>query len=127
MKIKYENNRLKFNLVYGSFMIIVGIIAIFHNSSSFFNYCWIIIGLLQVGTYFYDKKYQYLTIKNNTLIKHFLIPQKIKINEIKKVRKVKNTYKVETDKKTIRISKNLIEVDSLKELELFFDNLNLQV
>ena len=127
MKINYEDSRLKGNLVYGSFMIVIGIFAVFNNSSSIFNYAWIIVGLIQTGTYFYDKKYQYLTIENKTITRHFLIPKTIKIDEIKRVRKFVNSYKIETDTRTMRISKNLIEKDSLKELDRFFDSLRFEV
>ena len=126
MKIKYEEGRLKSNLVYGSFMIIIGIFAVFNNSSSLFNYAWIAIGLLQAGTYFYDKRYQYLTIENNYLTKHFPIPQTIHLSEIQKVRKFKNSYRVETDRKKMTISKNLIEENSLDKLDQFFKTLDLQ-
>lgn len=127
MKIKYDDSRLKGNLVYGSCTIVIGIFAVSTNPTSIFSYAWIVVGLLQAGSYFYDKKYQYLTIENNTLTKNFLIPQKININEIKKVRKFKNSYKVETDKRTIRILKNIIEENSLKRLDHFFNSLNLKV
>ncbi|GGW95501.1 hypothetical protein GCM10008086_25730 [Salegentibacter mishustinae] len=73
------------------------------------------------------KKHQYLTIDNNTLTKHFPIPKKININEIKKVRKFKNSYKVETNKGRITIFKDLVEKDSLRNLDHFFNGLNLKV
>ena len=127
MKIKYEEKSLKFNLVYGLFMIVIGIFAVANDSNSFFNYTWLIIGALQIGTYFYNKKFQYLTIENNRLTKHSIFPKVIELNEIRKVRKFVNSYKIETDKTTLRISKNIIEKESLYKLNQVFENLNLKV
>ena len=127
MKIKYVEKSLKFNLVYGLFMIVIGIFAVANDSNSFFNYPWLIIGALQIGTYFYNKKFQYLTIENNRLTKHSIFPKVIELNEIRKVRKFVNSYKIETDKTTLRISKNIIEKESLYKLNQVFENLNLKV
>lgn len=127
MKIKYKEKILKFNLFYGMFMIVIGILWVANDSSSFKNYLWIIVGALQTGSYFYDKKFQYLSIENNKLTRHFLIPRSIEIQKIKKIWKFTNSYKIETDKKSLRISKNLIEEDSLFQLDQFFETLNLNV
>ena len=127
MKIKYEEKSLKFNFVYGLFMIVIGIFAVANDSNSFINYLWLIIGALQIGTYFYNKKFQYLTIENNRLTKHSIFPKVIELNEIRKVRKFVNSYKIETDKTTLRISKNIIEKESLYKLNQVFENLNLKV
>ena len=127
MKIKYEEKSLKFNLVYGLFMIVIGIFAVVNDSNSFYNYPWLIIGALQTGTYFYNKKLQYLTIENNRLTKHSIFPKVIELNEIRKVRKFVNSYKIETDKTTLRISKNIIEKESLYKLNQVFENLILKV
>lgn len=106
-------------------MIVIGLFAVITDGHSVLNYTWIVVGLLQAGTYFYDKKYQYLTIENNTLTKHFLVPKSIKISEIRRIIKLMYSYKVETETGTMRISKNLIEENSLKELDRFFDRLKL--
>ena len=127
MKIKYEEKILKFNLIYGMFMILIGIFAVANDSHSLFNYTWLVIGALQTGSYFHNKKFQYLTIENNKLTKHSLIPKSIELNEIKKVRKFVNSYKIETEKTTLRISKNIIEKDSLYKLNQVLDDLNLKV
>lgn len=127
MKIKYKEKILKFNLFYGMLMIVIGILWVANDSSSFKNYLWIIVGALQTGSYFYDKKFQYLSIENNKLTRHFLIPRSIEIEKIKKIWRFRNSYKIETDKKSLRISKNLIEEDSLFQLDQFFETLNLNV
>ncbi len=127
MKIKYESKRLKFNLWYGCLMIVIGIFGVINDAGSFLGYIWLFFGSLLVATYFYDKKYQYLTIEDGFLKKHFPITRSIKIDEIKKIRKYVNSYKVETENKSMRISKGLIETNSLIQLEQYFQSLNLKV
>lgn len=124
-KINYPKSRIKNNFGYGIVMIAVGFFAVYINSTSVFSYLWILMGALQLGTSMYQKKHQYLTIDENKLIKHSLIPKTIELSEIKKVRKFVNSYKIETSDRTLRIEKNLIENDSLYRLNKILDNLNL--
>lgn len=126
MKIKYTKSRIKNNLGYGILMIGIGIFAVFNDSSSF-HYLWLILGGLQTGTTLYEKKNQYLTIDNNRLTKHSIIPKTIVISDIIKVRKFVNSYKIETPERTIEIDKNIIEIESLFQLDNYFNNLKLKV
>ena len=124
-KICYPKSRLQNQLGYGIVMIGVGFFAVYINSTSIFSYLWILLGALQTITSLYQKKHQYITIENDTLIKHSLIPKTIELSKIKRVRKCLNSYKLEAEDKTIRIEKNLIENDSLYRLNHLLDNLNL--
>lgn len=108
-------------------MIGVGLFAVYTDSLSFFSYLWIVLGGLQTGTALYEMKNQYLTIENNKITKHSIIPKSIKISEIMKVRKFVNSYRIETQQKTLLIDKGIIENDSLFQLEDFFNNMNLEV
>lgn len=124
-KICYPKSRLQNQLGYGLIMIGVGVFAVYINSNSIFSYLWILIGILQMGTSVYQKRHQYLTIENGKLIKHSLFPKSIAFSEIKRVRKCVNSYKIETDSKSMRIEKNFIEKESLYRLNHILDNLNL--
>lgn len=125
IKICYPKSRLQNQWGYGFVMIAVGIFAVYINSASIFSYLWILIGAIQIATSVYQKKHQYLTIEEDRLIKHSLIPSCIAFSEITRVRKNVNSYKIETEGKTIRIEKNLIEKDSLYRLDHILNNLNL--
>ena len=124
-KICYPKSRLQNQIGYGIIMIGVGLFAVYINSSSIFSYLWVLLGALQTGTSLYQKKHQYITIENDKLIRHSLIPKSIELSSIKKVRRYVNSYKLEAENKSLRIEKNMIEEDSLYRLDHFLDNLNL--
>lgn len=124
-KICYPKSRLQNQFGYGIIMIGVGFFAVYINSSSIFSYLWILLGALQTGTSMYQKKHQYITIENDRLIKHSLIPKSIELSKIRKVRKYVNSYKIEGEDKSIRIEKKMIEDDSLYRLNHFLENLQL--
>lgn len=124
MKVKYPKSRIQNNFIYGLIMIGVGLFAVTINSSSGFSYLWVFIGMLQTGTALYQKKNQYLTIKEDKLIKHSLIPKSIEISEIKRIRKFVDSYKIETGNHSMLIEKSFIEEDSLRELNQYLETLS---
>jgi hypothetical protein len=124
MKVKYPKSRIQNNFIYGLLMVGVGIFAVYINSSSIFSYLWIFVGILQTGTAFYQKKHQYLTIRQDKLIKHSIIPKSVEISEIKRVRKFVNSYRIETTNGSLLIEKSFVEEESLQELNHFLENLS---
>lgn len=126
-KIRYPKSRIQNNLGYGIIMIGVGLFAIYINSSSIFSYLWVFIGIIQLCTSLYQRKHQYLTIEQDKIVKHSLIPKSIALSEIKRIRKYVNSYKIESQNTSIRIEKDFIESDSLYKLNHFFDSLDLKV
>ena len=126
MKINYIKNRYNYNLAFGLLMIILGLFTIYDNMRSFYHYLWILLGALQLGTAFYERKNQYLTIENNKLTKHSIFPKTMEMNDIRKIRKFVNSYKIETSEKTLKINKNIIEPESLYRLDDYFKSLKLK-
>lgn len=127
LKIKYPKGRLQNNIGYGIVMIGVGLFAVYINSSSIFSYLWIVVGFLQLGTSLYQKKNQYITIEEDRLIKHSLIPKTIEVSKIQRIRKFVNSYRIETAEGSIRIEKDFIEEESLQDLQKFLDRLKTRV
>ena len=127
MKIRYCRSLIRNNYGYGLTMIGLGIFAVYINSSSVLSYLWIVLGILQAGTSHYREKYQYLTIRENKLIRHSLIPKSIELSEIRRVRKFVDSYKIETHNQSMRIEKDFIEGESLHKLNLFLENLKPKV
>lgn len=81
------------------------------------------MGILYVGTYFFENKKQYLTIENGIISKNHLLPKKINLNEIKQIKKFAEDYILKTDSTELRINTELIEENSLTELNTLLDNL----
>ncbi len=126
MEIKYAKRRIKNNLGYGLLMIVVGLFAFFSDPLSVFSYVWLLFGALQSGMAWYNKKTPYLTIENHRLTKHSIFAKTIEIEDIKKVRKFVNSYKIETSDKTLTIDKNVMEPESLYRLTDYLNALELK-
>lgn len=82
------------------------------------------MGFLYLGTYFFEKNKQYLTIENGVISKNQLIPKKINLNEIKQIKKFAGEYILKTDSTDLRVNTELIDPKSLLELNTFLESLN---
>lgn len=127
MKIRYKKKRLKHYLIFGIIWLALGTIAVIFNSNIFFNYGYLIIGILYFGTYLFENNTQYLTIENGTISKNHLIPKKINLEEIKRIKRFAGDYVLKTDSTELRINTELIEEKSLTELDTVLGNLNLEI
>ncbi len=125
MKIRYIKNRSFFNIGFGTLMILVGLFAVYKNKFSIYSYLWVVLGALQLGAAWYERKKQYITIEDDKLTKHSLIPKSIEIREIRKIKKDSNSYKIETSEKSLKIDKRKIEPESLYRLEDYLNGLEL--
>ena len=126
MKIRFTKKRLKHYLIFGILWLVLGTTAVIFNSDNIFNYGYLIIGILYLVTYLFENNKQYLTIENGIISKNQLIPKKINLNEIKRIKKFAGDYILKTDNTEFRINTELIEEKSLAELNNVLENLNLE-
>ena len=126
MKIRFTKKRLKHYLIFGILWLVLGTTAVIFNSDNIFNYGYLIIGILYFGTYLFENNKQYLTIENKIISKNHLIPKKINLNEIKRIKKFAGDYILKTDSTELRINTELIEKNSLAELDTVLENLNIE-
>src|SRR5690606_37323439 len=124
MKIQYKKKRLKYYSIFGIIWLILGIAAVTFESGTIFNYGYLLMGFLYLGTYFFEKNKQYLTIENGVISKNQLIPKKINLNEIKQIKKFAGEYILKTDSTDLRVNTELIDPKSLLELNTFLQSLN---
>ncbi|HUH27072.1 hypothetical protein [Gelidibacter sp.] len=127
MKIKFKRRRLRTYLILGSIWVIVGIPAVIYFPHNIFNYGYLIIGILYFCIYLFEHNKQYLTIENGIITKNHLISKKINLVDIKGIRKFSGDYKLKTDTDELIIDTNLIEENSLADLETFLENLNVEI
>lgn len=78
MKIRFKKKRLKLSLIFEILFFILGTIAVISDSNNIFNYGYLIIGILYIGTYFFENNKQYLTIENGIISKKSLNSEKNK-------------------------------------------------
>ena len=128
MKINYTKKRIKNNLIFAILWTVLGFLNLNYNEgNSWWDYAFLFTGLLYWGSYFYEKRKQYLTIENNMLTKHSIFPKSIAITDIKKIRRFEGSYKIETSEKTLKINKDIMEAESLYKLDDYFKSLDLKV
>lgn len=108
-------------------MIAIWLFVILYDSSSFVHYLWLLVGGLQTGTAIYERKKQYLTIENGRITKHSIFSKTIDVDKIQKIRKFVGSYKIETEARTLKINKGIIEDESLYKLEDYLNSLEIKV
>lgn len=83
--------------------------------------------MLYIGHYLYDLTNQYLTIENGTIRKNGLygLGKKLNLDEINWIIKFVGDYTLKTKKKDLKINTELIDKDSLYELNKILAGLNL--
>lgn len=116
MKIRYKNKRLKYNLIFGSLWFVIGISGVIFSPENIFVYGYLIIGVLQLGTYLFENKKQYLTIENGMIIKNNLKSKSVKLKDITQVKKFAGDYILQTNSTELRINIDYIDPKSLSEL-----------
>ena len=128
MKIKFKKNRLRVNLILGIVWLILGTLSIVTDDEiRWTDYGYLVIGILYVGHYLYDLTNQYLTIENGTIRKNGLygFGKKINLNEINWIKKFAGDYTLKTEQKELKINTELIDKNSLTDLNRILAELNL--
>ena len=99
---------------------------IFDEELHWIDYGWILISLTYFGTYFYQKKYKYVSIENGILTVNGPFEKKLNLTEIKRIKKFAGDYIIKTDKKELTINTQIIESNSLAELNAELEKLNVE-
>ena len=127
MKIEYKKKHLNVNLIFGLFWLIWFFIVVFGKEEpNWTDYGWIFISLMYLGLYFYQKNYKYLTIENGIINVNGPLGKKLNLTEIKRIKKFAGDYIIKTDKKELTINTQIIEPNSLAELNAELEKLNVE-
>ena len=127
MEIKYKKRHLNVNLISGFFWLIWFLIGVFGKEEpNWTDYGWIFISLMYLGLYFCQKNYKYLTIENGIINVNGPFGKKLNLTEIKRIKKFAGDYIIKTDKKELTINTQLIEPNSLAELNAELEKLNVE-
>jgi hypothetical protein len=124
MKIRYKNRRLNFNLFFGIIWLVYSLYGLFTKENpKWSDFGFLIISLLYIATYFYEKKNQYLTIENGMIYNNWPFSKKINLAEIVAVKKFARDYTLITENDKLKINTQIIDKDFLMEFKLVFYNL----
>ena len=124
MKIGHKKRQLNINLIFGFIWLTYFIIRLFIGEVHWIDYGWIFISLAYFINYFYQKKYKYVTIENGIINVNGPLGKKLNLNEVKRVKKFAGDYIIKTDKKELTINTQIIEPNSLAELNTELEKLN---
>ena len=125
MKIKYKKKFLNVNLILGLVWIIWFFVGVYENEeSNMMTYGWIVMPLIYLGMYIYQRKYSYVSIDNDTIRVNGPLGKQLKLNEIKRIKKFAGDYIIKTDRKEMTINTQIIDSSSLKELDAELEKLD---
>jgi hypothetical protein len=127
MKIKLKKKHLNINLFFGIFWCLFGIVElIFRENIDWFDYGSLVFGIIYLIGFFYQKKHHYLTIQNDILKAHGSFGKSIKLSEIKSIKRFAGDYILKSDKKELTINTQVIEPNSLAELNAELEKLKVK-
>ena len=125
MKIKYKKEPLIVYLTAGFFWFMFFNVILFEKEElSSLDYGWIVMYLIYLGIFFYRKKYYYLTIINDNIRVNGPLGKELKLTEIKRIKKFAGDYIIKTDRKEMTINTQIIDPNSLKELDVELEKLD---
>ncbi|MCI2230423.1 hypothetical protein MC378_14685 [Polaribacter sp. MSW13] len=127
MKIGYKKKHLNVNLILGLVWLVWFFVGVFGKEKpNWTDYGWIVISIMYLGLYFYQKNYKYLTIENGIINVNGPFGKKLNLSEIKRIKKFAGDYILKTDKKELTINTQIIDPNSLAELNAEFEKLNIE-
>jgi len=127
MKIGYKKKHLNVNLILGLVWLIWFFVGVFGKEKpNWTDYGWIVISLMYLGLYFYQKNYKYLTIENGIINVNGPFGKKLILTEIKRIKKFAGDYILKTDEKELTINTQIIDPNSLAELNAELEKLNVE-
>ena len=127
MKIGYKKRHLNVNLIFGLIWLVWFFVGVFGKEEpNWTDYGWIVISLMYLGMYFYQKNYNYLTIENEFIKQNWPFGKKMNLNEIKRIRHFAGEYILKSELKKMKINIDFIESESLSELKTELKKLDVE-
>ena len=117
MKIRYSKKRLYSSVILGGVFATFGVLQLLNKPETpWLYYLQLFFGLFAVGSYFYERHFQYLNIEDETLTKKTLRRKTIPLNGVTKIQSFPGRIKLYTSEEKISINTELIADDSLNDL-----------
>lgn len=120
-RIRYSKKRSTFQLVLGSFFIIIGLYFITNKGFAYFNsIAYTLIGLIYYALFLFESKKNYIEL-NPSYIRVFSISsKKVKYEDIQEVYILFGDYIIQTSKEKIVIDKKQMHKEDISKFEDFF-------
>ncbi|MEC5396034.1 MULTISPECIES: hypothetical protein [Weeksellaceae] len=127
MKISYKKKQMNINLIFGLIWFAWFFINILtKEKTSWLDYGWIVISVIYLSLYFYQRQYKYLSIENGFIMENRPFGKKINLNDIKQIKNFAGDYIIKSEKDELTINTQIIDPNSLTELRTELDKLNIE-
>ena len=127
MKISYKKKQMNINLIFGLIWFAWFFINILtKEKTSWLDYGWIVISVIYLSLYFYQRQYKYLSIENGFIMENRPFGKKINLNDIKQIKNFAGDYIIKSEKDELTINTQIIDPNSLTELRKELDKLNIE-
>lgn len=125
MTIPYKKKHVITTLIFGVVWLILGLLNLNYNDENrWFDYGYLVIGLLYMVLYIYQKLVKYLSINHGVLKLHGDFGKKVVLADVKVIKTFAGDYILKTDDKTLTINTQIIDPLALKELQIALEALN---
>ena len=128
MKIKFKKKHLRAKLLIGLAWVAFGMISLETNESArWTDYGYLVVGLLYLGHYWVDRTWQYLTIENGVIRKNRLygFGGAIALKDLVWIKKFAGDFTLKTQQGDLKIDTDLIDAESLADLNKVLSALDL--
>lgn len=126
MKIRYTRKRLRANLILGLLWLALslakGLFSVFDDWTDFF---FVGMAILYLGQFLIEWQNQYLTIDQDQIKVNYPFGKKINLSDVNWIKKFAGDYIIKTDEKKLTINTQIIDSDSLEDLNRVLSSLNL--
>jgi len=127
MKIRYKKKKWVVSLIIGSGWLVLGLGQLILNDfGGWLGYSWGVLGIVNFVFYINEYFNQYLTIGDGIIKVNSLFGKKINLNEIKRIKKFAGDYIIKTDTSELTISTQIIDPNSLTELNTELEKLDVK-
>ncbi len=127
MKIEFKKTHLKFNLIFGIVWLVLGILNIaFEEEIRWNDYGYLLISILYMALYFYQRQNNAITIERGVIKMGGLFGKKLNLTEIKSIKKFAGDYILKTDNKELTINTQMIDSNSLTDLNTELEKLEVE-
>lgn len=116
MRIAYKNQQKNYLLILGIIWFLYSLVRYFIGELNWITYSWVFVSVNYFAIYLYQRKYKYVVIENGVLTLNGPLGKNIILAEIKQIKTFAGKYIIKTDKKKLIINTQVIDPNSISEL-----------
>jgi hypothetical protein len=125
MTLKFKHKKILPNLILGCVWLVYSLCLImFKEPISWYDYIWLLFSVIYFAIYFYQKKEQYITLKDGVIKQNWPFGKTILLKDITKVKYFAGDFIITSKTKTLTINTQLLEETSYKYLKTELKNTN---